>query len=823
MGSELRRFDGLAIGERQMSQLGSDLAHAARTLSRSPGFTLTAVLMLGLAMGALATLFSVVNTVLLQPLPFASNEQLYAVSGEAPESQFPGDIGVASELLVHYRERSQLIESAATYASFTNSLRADDRVERIEMAMVSTDLFATLGVAPVLGRLPSEADTQLVAVLSDRLWTDWFGRDPSIIGRSVRVFGEPREVIGVMPADFRFPIEDTLLWMVRPVTATSIQQLSRFGDNMVVRAKPGVRADDLRTELTQLAAQVPERFGGTPAYASLMQSYRALVQPLQERLLGPVSRPLWLLFVAAALLLLIACANLANLLLVRAQLRHRELVVRSALGAGRAQLMRLQLAETLLLSVMAATAAVVASMLLLPLLVSFAPSGVPRLDRAAIDLSTLAFTAAVAVVAGLICGLLPALRGAAPDLEGLREGGRGHVGRQHRVRHALVVAQTALALMLLIGAGLLLRSAHLLHEVDPGYEVEDVFTFQFAPEQASLSDPAAWSRFHQDFLERLRGLPGVESVGLVENVPLNEGTSQQRARTPEMSAPASEGAVINVTYSAGDYFRSMGIALLAGRDFDSRDHAGSGSIVVSESAARRLWPGLDPIGRRLQREGRDEWETVVGVVEDVLQSNFWTAAEPLIYAPLMGPNPANSWRVSSPAYVVKSARADSMAADVRALIRQVAPEAPMYRIFTLQGLVDDSLSRLTFTLMTLGLAALLAMSLGAIGLYGVLSYVVSDRSREIGLRMALGAPAAQVRRMVVGQGLRMVVLGLAVGLIVAMLGSRALGTLLFGVRPIDAATFVGMTLLMLGVGVLSSYLPARRASMLDPMESLRRD
>ena len=806
-----------------LKSLIADLRQATRTLGRTPGFTFTAVLMLGLAMGVVTALFSAVNTVLLQPLPFAEPERLFYVSGEAPGSQFTGELGVSNELLVHYRERSKLIERAALYNWFTNTLRVDERSERLEMSLPSNELFTTLGIAPQLGRLPSADDTAEVVVISDRLWADWFGRDPKVIGRTVTLFREPREVVGVMPAAFRFPIEDTLLWLSRPVNAAQIQQPGRFGDSMLVRARPGVSAEALQAELTQLAAEAPARFGGTPAYASLMQQYRAVVQPLEQQLLGPIAGPLWLLFVAAAVLLLIACANLANLFLVRTESRQRELAVRRALGAGRAQLVRLQLAEALLVSLMAGALALVLSVLLLPMLISLAPAGVPRLQQAALDATTLVFTAIVAVLSGLLCGVLPAWRGAAPQLARLREGGRGQTSGEHRMRQGLVIGQTALALTLLIGAGLLLRSAEALYRVDPGYDVPDVFTFQFAPEQASLNNPAAWARFHQDFLQRLATLPGVQTVGLVENVPLNEGTEVIRARTQDMGVSAAEGQVLNITYSAGDYFRAMGIALVAGRHFDAQDHAGSGALILSKTAAERLWPGRDPIGQRLQREGREEWETVIGVVEDVLQANFWTAPEPLIYAPLMGPTLATSWRVASPAYVIKSTRAESLAGDVRALVREVAPEAPMYRVFTLQGLVQDSLTRLTFTLMTLGLAAALAVCLGAIGLYGVLSYVVASRTREIGVRMALGAPATQVQRMIVRQGLAVVAIGVATGLVAAALASQALGSLLFGVQSVDLLTFISMALLMLCIGALASYLPARRASRLAPMVSLRRE
>jgi putative ABC transport system permease protein len=384
-----------------------------------------------------------------------------------------------------------------------------------------------------------------------------------------------------------------------------------------------------------------------------------------------------------------------------------------------------------------------------------------------------------------------------------------------------VVAQTALALVLLIGSGLLIRSFAKLSHVDPGYDTKDVFTFQIAPEGEHLRDGPSFARFSMDFMERLRALPGVQSVGLVENVPLNEGTITAPYRTEEMTDDPNASTRLRVTFAAGDYFKSMGIALLDGEVFPSRDLAATlGKVVISRSAANLLWPGKSPIGRRLQMRGHDSWETVIGVVEDVMQNDFRTAPQPLVYHALVGATPT-SWVISSPAYVIKTARAETIAPEVRALVRDVAPNAPMYRVFTMAGLARDSMVQLSFTMLTLGIVSTLALILGAVGLYGVLSYVVAQRTREIGVRMALGAEAGQVRRMVVAQGARVVAIGVAIGVAVALVSTRALGSLLFGVPALDVATFVGMSASMVVVGLLASYMPARRASSVDPMESLR--
>jgi predicted permease len=406
----------------------------------------------------------------------------------------------------------------------------------------------------------------------------------------------------------------------------------------------------------------------------------------------------------------------------------------------------------------------------------------------------------------------------------LREGGRGSTRRRHLGRDALVVAQTALGLVLLIGSGLLLRSFLELRRVDPGYDVEDVFTFQIgAEDEEGLIDGPTFARFHMDFMARLAALPGVESVGLVENVPLNEGLANGRFRSEERTDDEEGGTLLNYTWAAGDYFATMGIDVLEGRGLVADDHAvGVGNVLVSRSAADLLWPGQGAVGRRLRSEGSNVWYTAVGVVEDVLQYGFRDEPEPLVYLPLVGQT-AESWSITSPAYVLKTARANEIAPEVRALVREVAPTAPMYRVFTMTGLAADSMVQLSFTALALGIASALALILGAIGLYGILSYLVVQRTREIGVRMALGAEARRVQRMVVAQGARVVLVGVVIGVGVAIGVTRVLDGLLFGVEPADVGTFVAMSASMVLVGLLASWLPARRASGVDPIESLRGD
>jgi putative ABC transport system permease protein len=806
---------------RSLQGFSRDLRHGVRALRRTPAFTATAVGTLGLAIGVLVGIYTVLDKVVLDPLAYREPQRLMAILATAPGSDLPAEFDPPVEFFIHYKERSRQLENVAAYDTFTSTLRVGDRVERVRMGVVSNSLYSTLGAKPALGRLPA-ANEEDVVVIGDRVWRSWFAADPAVIGRAYEAAGKKRTVVGVMPPGFAFPNSGTLLWISDFVRFDNLRP-GEPGPNLVARMAPGATPESVTTELSALSRQLPDRFGGTAGYARLIGQHRAVVRPLLDHLLGPATRLLWVLFAAGAIVLLIACANVANLFLVRAEGRQRDLAVRRAIGATRGDLVRLQMAEAVLVAGLAGTLAIALAWASLPALLGAAPPGIPRLDEVAVGWPTLAFTALAALLVATACGAGPALRGAAPDLKRLRDGSRGSTGRRGWARDGLVAAQTALALVLLIGSGLLLRSFHELRHVDPGYDTRDVFTFQFAPDQERLKDGPAWARFHLDFLDRLRRLPGVASVGLVENVPLNEGTRAQRFRA-EGSDPAPDAAaLLHVTFAAGDYFRAMGIDVLHGRPFETADHVATpGHVLVSRSTAKVLWPGQSAIGRRLQAQGSEDWHTVVGVVDDVMQSGFRDTPEAAVYLPLAGPKP-KSWMITSPAYVVKTARANVIAPEVRALIREVAPEAPMYRVFTMEGLARDSMVELAFTTLTLGIVSALALFLGAVGLYGVLSYVVAGRTREIGVRMALGASAQAVRRMVVTQGARVVGLGIATGVLAALAATRTLGSLLFGVAAIDVPTYAAMSTLMLAIGLTASYVPARRASRVDPCESLRND
>jgi predicted permease len=798
-----------------------DLGQAARSLRRAPGFTAVSVTTLGIALGALAGVFTVVDAVLLDPLPYEDPDRLVALAGTAPGSELPEEFPLSGEFYLQFQEAA-LLADVAVYNSYTNTLRAVDRIERVRMASPTPSLFRLLGVPPLLGRLPEEGEDD-VALLSHTLWTTWFGGDRTVIGQSMYVGGGDRTIIGVMGPDFWFERDDVLVWVPEVMEAGSFPLGDFTGRTQLIgRLTPGATHDELTRELDRLASRLPERVGGSPAYARTIAQMRMLIGPFEQRVFGAVSTQLWILFSAVALVLLIACANVANLFFVRAEERTRDVVVRRALGAGRARIVGSFLSEAIVVAALAGVLASAIAWAGVPALLAAAPPAVPNLGRAGVDGGVLLFTAATAALCAILCGTLPAIWSSAPDLRGLRDGGRHSTGRARWRRDGLVVLQTALGLVLLIGSALLFRSFQELRQVDPGYDVEDVYTFQLGVEETEgLTDGPSFARFHMEFMDRIRALPGVESVGIVENVPLNEGVAPGRYRTEERADDPEAGVLLSYTFAAGDYWSTMGIALSEGRLLSNDDHVvGAGNVVVSRAAAERLWPGESAVGRRLTSESSGAWYTVVGVVEDVLQYGFDGEPEPLVYLPLVGLTPT-SWALTSPAYVVKTTRADDIGPEIRVLARQAAPTAPMYRTFTMAGLAEDSMVPLTFMALALGIASILAMVLGAVGVYGVLSYVVAQRTREIGVRMALGAEASRVRRMVVVQGARVVLAGVVAGIAVAAVTTRALEGMLFGIEPADVTTFAAMSAGMVLVGMLASYLPARRASSVDPVESLK--
>jgi putative ABC transport system permease protein len=799
-----------------------DFTTAARSLGRAPVFTLVVVTTLALAIGANAAIFSVVDAVLLEPLPFPDADRLVHIDGTAPGTDQPEQLGVPDELYFEYRESVPALQDIALYGTGSSTTRAEGQVDQLFVSRATPSFFTTLGVEPQRGRLPTDADDDRVVVISDWLWRNWFGADEKVIGRSYFFAGADRTVIGILKPEFRFPDERVAFWMPLPIRPAQVTA-GGFGLRAVARMKPDVTHAALTAQLEPLARRVQQRLGGPAPYVRIMERHRPVVKPLRDHLVGNISAALWILLGTVGIVFLIACANVASLFTVRAEDRRRDLVVRRALGAGRGDLVRTQVTEALLLAAAGGAVGAVIAWAGVPVLVRAAPEAVaggfggapvPGLATAGLDLRVLLFTTGISILAACAFGLLPAIRFSGRHLGSLHHAGRGIVGG-NLLRDGLVMVQTASALVLLVGAALLMRSFWQLSQVDAGYETEDIFTFQVAASRPDLNDRAAMSRFQYAFMDRLKTLPGVESVGYITTLPLDEGASSQNITTPALEANAAEAPVVRVAGAGGAYFQTMGIELVRGRYFDRADEERAlPFVIISEAAAQMLFPNEDPIDKQVRpATGNQKWYTVIGVVEDVLVDDLRrSSGDPMVYLPAVS---------ASPAYVIKSSRADQLEAEVRAIIREEIPTSPMYRIFTMERLAANAMANLTFTMLMVSIAAVLALVLGAVGLYGVLSYRVTSRAREIGVRMALGAEARSVRRMFVWQGGRVALGGIVAGTLAALALTRYIATLLFNVGPLDVTAFAGMAAVMFAVALVASYFPALRASRVAPAVALR--
>ena len=803
-----------------------DLRHGARSLARAPGFTLVVVATLALAIGANAAIFSVVNAVLLRPLPFANADRLVDIASTAPGTDQPEEFGVPDELYFEYKESVRAIEDIALYGTGSSTSRAEGHVDQLFLTSATPSFFTTLGVQPLKGRLPNDTDNANVVVISHWLWQSWFNADEAVIGKSYSFAGADRQIIGIMKPDFRFPDERTAFWVVNPIRPAQATP-GGFGPRVVARLAPGTDHAALIAQLEPLARRVQQRLGGPAPYVKIMERHKPLVKPVRDFLLGRIKTPLLILLGTVGIVFLIACANVASLFTVRAETRRHDLAVRRALGAARGDLVRSQMAEALLLAAAGGVVGALIAWAGVPLLVSAAPEAVaggfsgapiPGLGSARLNLTALLFTAGMSILAACAFGILPALRSSRSGAGRVQLAGRGIVGRSGVTRDALVVVQTASAVILLVGSALLMRSFWQLSHVDAGYDTNDIFTFQIAANRPDLNDRAAMSRFQYTFMDRLKAVPGVTSVGYVTTLPLDEGAGSQNITTPKIQASGAEAPLLRFAGTGGAYFQTMGIKLLKGRHFERmEEEQGLPFVILSQSAAQVLFPGEDPLDKELRPAAATtpQWYKVIGVVEDILIDDLRRVSpEPMAYIPAVA---------GSPAYVMKSTRAEHLEPEVRAIIKDVIPTSPMYRIFTMKRLAAKAMGSLSFTMVMVGIAAVLALVLGAVGLYGVLSYGVTQRAKEIGVRMALGAQRSTVRWMFVRQGGGLALLGIIIGGLAAAALTRYIQTLLFGIERFDPVAFAGMAAVMLAVALLASYIPARRASKVDPLIALRGD
>jgi predicted permease len=821
-----------------MGSAARELRQIVRKLIRTPGFTVIAVLTLAVGIGANTAIFSVVEGVLLKPLPYPDSDQLVGLWHTAPGLDLP-QFEQSNTTYTLYHERAQSFEEMGLIGRGTMTLTGESEPVRLSVGTATASLFRTFGLTPEIGRTFSEDEDDpgapQVTVLSHELWTERFGADRGVLGRAITLNGEPYEVIGVMPAGFRYPNDITEIWVPHVILPEDLGR-ANFSQFAVARLKPGVSVEAATAELNQILPRLPEEYPGEITAGMMSNvSMGAVIHPMKEDVVGDVGQLLWILLGTVSFVLLIAVANVANLFLVRAEGRQREMAVRTAMGAGRRDLIRAYLTESTVLSAVGGIVGIGLAVVGVKLLVAMGPENLPRLGEIGVYGSVLVFTGLVSLLAGLLFGAVPALKYGRPNLGmALKEGGRGgSVGKQtHRANNSLVATQIALALMLLVGSGLMARSFVELRRVDPGIDAENVLTFNLAQIPNEIEDAERAAGFFQRLLDNVRGLPGVVEAGASTSLPLQGGWSNNALIVETRPLAQDEvPPIVRTNMVAPGYFESLGIRLIEGRTIERQDHERrTGAVVVSRTLAERYWPGEDAIGKRVSPtltppvDGEMPWFTVVGVVDDVRDDGLAQEPPAMVYYPLVGLDGEADWTIGRLFLTIRTS-GDPLALlpTVRNEVWALDSRLPVSNVGTATDLVRDSAARMSFTLVMLGIAAAVALLLGTIGVYGVISYIVSRRIHEFGIRMAMGAGDGQIRGMVVRQGLGVAAIGIAVGIAGGLVLTRLMQTLLFGVSTTDPLTFAAVSVVLLGVSALASYVPARRASSVDPAEALRHE
>ncbi len=814
---------------------------AARSLRRTPAFTLTASLTLVIGIGASVAIFALVNGVLLRPLPYGNPDRLVSAWHDLPGvSIHKGNQTIGTYFT--YKRLAQTIEDIAVVQHGAVNLsdpRGGSDPQRIDAAFASASLIPVLGVPPLVGRGFTEAEDlpngPPVVVIGERIWRTRFGGDQQILGRMLEVNGRSREVIGVMPQRFRYPTADVQIWVPLQLDRASTFY-GGFNYDAVARLKPGVTADDAGREFASLLARMHEEFPNmAPGVSTQMLMEQAkpvpFLLPLKEDMTGGVAKTLWLVAAAAGLVLLVACANVTNLILVRADARQRELAVREAIGAGRARVLAHFFAESAVITALAGAAGLGLATVAIRALVRAAPAGIPRLAEVRIDAMTIGFTVVVSVLVAFACSLIPALRlGGVRLASALREGGRGGTaGRvQQRVRSALVVSQIALALVALAGSGLLLRTFQQLTAVKPGFDPDNLATFWMSVPTARYSSDSLVGQFYTQLLDRVRALPGVQSAGISSRLPLMlNGTNQTPLYPEDDPSYATKIPPLQLyTTTDGDYFRTMGIPLIAGRTFDRLDRQRSDQAIISQATAFQFWKdstGQQALGKRFRDLPGSSWYTVIGVVGNARDTALAAPPSQTVYfAQVPKGEQMESQIRNTMALVVRTAgEPSSITSAIQRTVRELDASLPLFRVRSMAAVTKESMAQLRFTMLLLGAAALVTLVLGAVGLYGVMAYIVALRTRELGVRIALGASPGAVVAMLTRQGVVLTGFGIAAGLLLFVLAARFLRSFLYGVATTDPLTLVSASLLLVATAAFASWTPARRSSRLDPAEVLR--
>ena len=814
-----------------MSSLIHDLRVAVRSLAKAPTFALVTIATLAVAIGANTAIFSVVDGVLLRPLPYPEADRIVRVAaGLLPQAGAPPEGGVpfSDRGYWHFVNNNRAFEAFGGYELGTAQwpLTNDGPPLQLDVAQMTRSAFEVIGVQPQRGRLPAPEedipDAPLVVLISDGLWSDRYGRDPGIIGRTIELNGAMREVIGVMPSGYAFPTPQTDAWVPARLNPAS----ENFGGHHiagVARLAPGATVESAIEDSESLIGRFDE-VGYGPEWFQGIFNGEAEVTPLKDSIVGDSREPLLILLGTVGFVLLIACSNVANLLLVRAESRTRERAVRIALGSGRGRLVQYVLTEAMLLSLVGGLAGVLLAWIGTRALVSAGPVSIPRLGEIGINGNVLLFTVGLSVLAGLLFGLLPAVRaGSKKAIAALRDGGRGAtIGRdRHRARSLLVVGQVALALVLLVGSGLMVRSFQQLRSVDPGFETEGLMTFRVSPPPNKYANAEATAQFYDQLIERLEAIPGAVSAAGNLALPLTGGGPILTAEIDDHPVPEGEfpPAFLARRVTPG-YFETMGIPIVEGREFTADDHnARLGSIIISESVKRQFWPDESAIGKRITTMGAPA--RVVGVVGDVHDAGLEIDPEMFAYKPMLD---SVGGGVRPMTIVVRTdGEPDALIPEIRSVVEALDPDLPITQLQSMEGILDESLSRTSFTMSMLLLAAVVALFLGSVGIYGVLSYVATQRTAEMGVRLALGADAGAVRKMILSQGMLLAVVGVVVGLAGAIALGGVLSSLLYGVSPADPLTLVGVSVVFIAVAAGASLVPAARAARTPPAVALRAD
>src|SRR5258705_2529218 len=800
-----------------MNHVWQDFRYALRALAKNKGFTFVALLTLALGVGATSAVFGVVNAVLLKPLPFAQPERLIKL--EERHSDWPSH-GFAYANFADIANSTRTLKQLAAYRSWLFTLSGDAEPENIDGYRVSSEFFNVLGVTPALGRtfLPEDnrAGSEPVAVLSNGLWKRRFGSDPHIIGKTCKINGAPARIVGVMPASFRFP-EDSNLWMPLALDESLLTNRRAHLYTVIARLKPDAALAQARAETQSLAKAIDAQ------NKDVDPNWTAYPSPFQERLVAPVRLPILLLFCAVGFVLLIACANVANLLLARAAGRFKEIGVRIALGASKSRIVSQLLTESVVLATIGSALGLLVANLALRIIIQLSPGDVPRLQEASIDWRVLAFTLLVTALTGVLFGVAPALQGFNVDLQdSLRESRRASLSSaQLRLRSALVVSEIALALILLAGAGLLTNSFVRLLRVPLGFDPQKLLTLQlFLPEASESASDTRSSQVISAVLDRIRTVSGVQSASVVNSLPIAGGVATDFAIVgrPPVKSEDEPSADIRVIDPA--YFRTMRIPLLRGREFSEHDSAAAPkAMLINQTMADKFWPGQDPLGDRVTMLdwGPPLTGEVVGVVGDVKPNGPKEPVGSMIYWAY--PQFPSLWNY----LVVRTTNSDpfTVVAGIKAHVRAVDPEQPVSQIRTMEQVLGESLAQRKFSLVLIGIFAALSVLLAAIGVAGVMAFLVAQRTQELGIRMALGAQRRDVFGLVLAQGLRMAFLGLFIGLAGAFGLTRLLSGMLFGVKPGDPLTFALVSGFLIGVALLACWLPARSATRVDPIVALR--